>query len=216
MSVNTYDVQTGKFGAMILTCMPPSVTDDDMQGWIQNPSELRKALARMLRPVDSIQGSLPGLKTWRTMKIGIGDMQSSADFYRALNQAGHISKTHLALYEGFDFVAVPHETEIKLVQVSLGDIGFPYGATRFNIYRRADQLGLKLCPPELAPRLCLERESSEIECIHVGMEPIRETDGKELVIFGVYYHINAPREVNLLQGSPYYYFQNDGTWIFAR
>ena len=36
------------------------------------------------------------------------------------------------------------------------DLGFPDGATTAQLFKRASELGLELCPPELGPHLRLE------------------------------------------------------------
>lgn len=45
--------------------------------------------------------------------------------------------------------------ELKTVELSVHDLGLPEGGTITEIYRRADQLGLDLCPLELCPFLRL-------------------------------------------------------------
>lgn len=45
---------------------------------------------------------------------------------------------------------------LKTVELTIRDLGFPNGATLPHIFKRASELGLKLCPPELGPHLRLE------------------------------------------------------------
>ena len=45
---------------------------------------------------------------------------------------------------------------LMTIEVSVLDLGFPQGATSEHVFERADQLGLNLCPQELAPFLRLQ------------------------------------------------------------
>jgi hypothetical protein len=45
---------------------------------------------------------------------------------------------------------------LKTVELTVGNLGFPDGATMPQIFKRASELGLELCPPELGPHLRLE------------------------------------------------------------
>jgi len=45
------------------------------------------------------------------------------------------------------------QQEYNLVQFTVGQLGFPDGATTDQIYTRAIELGLELCPPEVGPQL---------------------------------------------------------------
>jgi hypothetical protein len=45
---------------------------------------------------------------------------------------------------------------IQTVELTVGDLGFPAGATTDQIFNRARELGLELCPIELGPYLRME------------------------------------------------------------
>lgn len=45
---------------------------------------------------------------------------------------------------------------LQTVELTVGDLGFPDGAATPQIYKRASELGLELCPLELGPHLRLE------------------------------------------------------------
>jgi hypothetical protein len=47
------------------------------------------------------------------------------------------------------------QKQYKLVQFTVGQLGFPQGATTDQIYAKAQELGLKLCPAEVGPQLRL-------------------------------------------------------------
>ena len=70
-------------------------------------------------------------------------------------------------------------TPLDLVVVTAIDLGFAPGSRSLaEIYRRAAQLGLELCPPEAAPQLRLEYLNQPIgEFLHVAMAPVATYSG---------------------------------------
>src|SRR5262245_10370651 len=65
-------------------------------------------------------------------------------------------------------------TPLDLVMLTATDLGFPQGSRSLaEIYRRATQLGLELCPPETGPQLRLEYLNQPIgEFLHIAMAPV--------------------------------------------
>jgi hypothetical protein len=49
----------------------------------------------------------------------------------------------------------------ELVRFTVGQLGFPKGATTDEIYTKAEELGLELCPAEVGPQLRLQNTSKE-------------------------------------------------------
>lgn len=45
---------------------------------------------------------------------------------------------------------------LKIVELNVGNLGFPDGATLSQIFKKAGELGLELCPLELGPHLRLD------------------------------------------------------------
>ena len=54
------------------------------------------------------------------------------------------------------FTTSESKYSLKTVELTVRDLGFPNGATMTQIFKRASELGLKLCPLELGPHLRLE------------------------------------------------------------
>jgi hypothetical protein len=71
------------------------------------------------------------------------------------------------------------QQEYNLVQFTVGQLGFPDGATTDQIYARALELGLKLCPPEVGPQLRLVYEGKDWKI--VAMKQITDRDGGPFV-----------------------------------
>ncbi len=67
----------------------------------------------------------------------------------------------------------------ELVQFTVEQLGFPKGATTQDIYQRAEELGLDLCPAEVGPQLRLQYEGEDWKVI--AMEPITGSAGSPRV-----------------------------------
>jgi len=72
------------------------------------------------------------------------------------------------------------EEEIDLVKLSVADMGFSDGATIDEIFNKAKELGLELCPQEIFPILRLDKDLDEL--IFCGMKQI-DVDGTPKVFY---------------------------------
>jgi hypothetical protein len=68
-----------------------------------------------------------------------------------------------------------NQEKYKLVKFSVSDLGFPNGATTTEIFAKAKELDLELCPPEVGPQLRLQIDSKDYMII--AMEPIIDHGG---------------------------------------
>jgi hypothetical protein len=76
-----------------------------------------------------------------------------------------------------DFIVESNSEKIKLVKLSVQDLGFLREATTDEIYAKAESLGLELCPAEVGPQLRLQYEGLPGEYIFIGMKQIASGDG---------------------------------------
>lgn len=174
MTAKTYDRQTAKFLAVVGENMP-ELSGDVMQGWIQNPKAVQKTLRNAFCPSEETSR----FKAWKTIKLGTG-LKTAEDFRRALHDGGFgLTDWASDILGKPAFVAATEETEIDLVRVMVAELGFKEGARCDQIYERAKELGLELCPPEVGPQLRLQyQDQPNGEWVLVGMEPIRASDGR--------------------------------------
>ena len=70
------------------------------------------------------------------------------------------------------------EQELELVRITVASLGFNQMATTEQIYLKAKELGLELCPPEVGPeyRIAYKNQPNG-EWIYMGMEQITGRDG---------------------------------------
>jgi hypothetical protein len=73
----------------------------------------------------------------------------------------------------------------KLVSFSVESLGFPNGATTKDIFDKAKELGLDLCPAEVGPQMRLQYTDQPLnEYLYIAMDPITDADDAPSV-FGV-------------------------------
>lgn len=91
-----------------------------------------------------------------TKTIEVGEL-SKAELNQKLQQSSislNLYGEKLLFDDRFTISEISYRVEI--VELSVRDLGFPFGATLPEIYKKANELGLQLCPPELGPYLRLE------------------------------------------------------------
>ena len=194
-----------RFHAAVLMDLPEanSVT---RQWWIDHNEERQQVLAAF--------GSIP-LVVWRTIKLGTG-IKDANGFCQAIKNAEmSISDWANDIIGKPEFTVVAGETEVDLVKVTVAELGFKNGAQRNQIYDRAKELDLELCPPEVGPQLRLQYKDQPLnEWILIGMEPIRYSDG------GLYVFFVGHRGDGLwlfsYSGNPVYVWGADYQWVFVR
>ncbi len=187
MSIQT---QTNKFTATILQNLP-EVPEDIMQNWIENPKALQKLLSGLVPPVN---GSATEFKIWKTLKLRTG---IDADGYRKTIKGKKVGSKKMDIGDYANdilgkpaFAVVTEETELDLVVVSVAELGFKNGAKLKDIYDRAKEKGLQLCPNQVGPELRLQYEDQPNgEWLVIGMEPITDSDGG-LYVFYVEHNVS--------------------------
>lgn len=209
----TYDTQTAKFAATVLTSMP-EMPSDIMQQWIENPKGLQLALKEALCPPEEQKTTVPNFKTFRTLKLGTGI--SDGDGFRSALKDAELRIGDLAndILGKPAFTVSPEAKEVELVVVSVADLGFKNTATRKDIYARANELGLDLCPAEVGPQLRLQyTDQPKGEWLIIGMEPI-DISLRQFRIFDVERIHNDERWLSSDNGDPVHVWHATDRWVF--
>ena len=152
---------------------------------------------------------------WKVVKLGIG-LKTADDFRRAFKTAcSIIGESANDIIGRAAFFVSKFKKQVDTVIVSPADLGFKYNTSRSNIYKRAIELGLELCPPELGPQLCLQTKNHPHgEYVNVAMLPILdennsprafgvERDGKTFILHGN-------------NGNPETTWTITSKWVFVR
>lgn len=129
-------------------------------------------VASELQKVVEGQGLFPtGFKIFETIKLGT--VKTPIDLYHALVTSGcRVTDSAKDMFGDPQFTVATQETEVVLVAVSVAKLGFKRGATREDIYKRAQELGLELCSAEVGPQLRLQyKDQPECEWLYIAMNP---------------------------------------------
>lgn len=124
-------------------------------------------------------------KVFKTIKLGTG-LKTADGFRKSLEDNGiKVSSWTNDILGKSTFTVATKEVEIDLVVRSVAELGFKDGATRHQIYNRANEFGLDLCPAEVGPQLRLQyKDQPNGEWLIVAMNPIAGSNG-DLRLFGI-------------------------------
>jgi len=153
-------------------------------------------------------------KTWKTIKIGT-DIKTAEEFRRALHDGEfRLSDWASDILGKPAFKAADEETEVDLVKVTVAELSFKEGARRDQIYERAKELGLELCPLEVGPQLRLQyQDQPNGEWILAAMEPIVDSGGPpRLFVVG---RDDSGRWLDSYWGGPGRFWGPGSRWVFC-
>lgn len=156
-----------------------------------------------------------GQAVWKTIKLDTGP-KTADDFCKVFKQNGcKIGDYGKNILCKPAFTVGKTETEVDLVVVSVAELDFKDGATQKDIYKRALELGLYVCPPEVGPQLRLQYKDQPMgEWLFIGMEPIPDSFGRP-IIFNVG-HDNYGFWLHGLNSYPDFFWGGSFRWVFAR
>ena len=164
----------------------------------------------VVKPVDR------NWSTWKTIRLGTNGLKTADDFRKFLKDNGFSIGDYANDILGKPtFTAAAEEIELDLVVASVAELGFKNGATREQIYARAKELGLDLCPAEVGPQLRLQyKDQPNGEWLIVAMEPIAGSVGG-LELFGVERY-DSDLWLDGCYGGPDYVWDSDDRFVFSR
>jgi hypothetical protein len=106
-----------------------------------------------------------------------------------------------------EFAVISKPEKRNLIKLKVQDLGFEKNPTTEQIYKRAEELGLELCPPEIGPHLRLnyqeifKREQAKGEWLRIGMKQITDSNGYPKV-FCVYRNDDGERWLVIYWAKP--------------
>jgi hypothetical protein len=101
-------------------------------------------------------------------------------------EAAHINISDYAksMMENHDFIPGKNKEVATLIRLTVADLGFKASAYKYQIYERAQTLGLELCPPDTGPNYRLKYKDQPLnEWVHIGMKEIADSDGNPSVFY---------------------------------
>lgn len=94
----------------------------------------------------------------------------------------NVSSYGQSMLKSEDFTVLSNQENATLVRLKVADLGFANGATTDEIYRKAQELGLELCPAEVGPNLRLQYLDQPLgEYFWIAMKQIAGRGGYPLV-----------------------------------
>jgi hypothetical protein len=133
---------------------------------------------------DGLNASKPTrLQIWRTITLGT---YKGVDAYRDALDAARI-KIGVSADEILGRPAFPYartKTDVELVVLSAAELGVVEWETSLsNVYKRARQVGLELCPADVGPRLRLDYRNQPLgEALDIAMEPVATYSGDPTIL----------------------------------
>jgi hypothetical protein len=132
-----------------------------------------------------------GLETFSTPELPEGAIrlpdltiggQSAQKLERALVSGGFkVSDRAKSILRNLNFTTLPKQQKLGLVRIRVGDLGLTGNPTTTQIYTKAEELGLGVCPPEVGPHLRLVYNQPLNEWLYIGMKQITDSYGSPSV-----------------------------------
>jgi len=150
----------------------------------------------------------------RISTIEVGG-KSGEELISEIERAGMKVGDHAkSILKSPEFVPGEKPEQTTLVRLTVADLGFTKGATLKEIYTKAKELGLELCPPDTGPHLRLQTPEQPLErASFVAMNPIADSHGA-LSLFLVA-HGRGARWLSSDWGSPERLCYPEDEFVFA-
>ena len=130
-----------------------------------------------LQNLENIYTSFPEGKI-RKSDLEIGGKTTAELEQELIAKNINISEYAKDMLHSPDFATLENPEQIDLVRLKVRDLGFPSGATTDQIYAKAAEFGLELCPAEVAPHQRLKDEDQPLgDWYRIAMKQITYRDG---------------------------------------
>ncbi len=132
----------------------------------------------------------------------------------------YISDYARSMLQKPEFTVINKPEKLNLIKLKVQDLGFEKNPTTDQLYSRAEELGLELCPPEIGPHLRLnyqtvfKREQTKGGHLCIGMKQIPDSSGDPSV-FSVNRDFIGKRWFYSYWAEPEYEWNLDDEFVFA-
>jgi hypothetical protein len=133
--------------------------------------------------IEHVYTSFPEGKI-KMQKLEIGG-KSKQELVAEMKQAGiNIYEYAQQMMDSPDFTTLPQKDDIDLVRLRVQDLGLKGTPTTDEVYAKASELGLDLCPAEVGPQLRLKDKDQPLgEWYFIGMKQIAGRRGDPSVFY---------------------------------
>ncbi|MFH0804512.1 MAG: hypothetical protein V1896_02840 [Candidatus Zambryskibacteria bacterium] len=160
---------------VVLDCKPEEIATSESEITQNTKAYIGELFPGVFKTnIENIFTSFPEGKIQR-YETQIGN-KTKEELIRKLKEKNiYISDYAKDLLNSQDFKTSETQEDLNLVRLTVKDLGFPNGATTDEIYKRAEDFGLELCPAEVGPQLRLSY--SETGWMFIAMKQISDRDG---------------------------------------
>lgn len=151
---------------------------------------------------------------WKTIQLGT--QKTVNGLQKSITRSGaNISDWSKDIMFKPEFTLSKEKKDVDLVILSVKELGFPDGATRQQIFDKAQSIGLELCPAEVGPQLRLQyTDQPKGEWLLIAMNPIKDSDGDPNVFF-VLRHDDGSRWLHAYYDFPGHVWYPASRWVFS-
>lgn len=158
-------------------------------GELEEAKKLKEQLEKEIKDLEEQIGVIehPELP-WDAfkMEVTIGGKSKEELLKEMEEEEIHVLDYVKSVIMSSDFTTSQKQEHLDLVHISVKSLGFPEGATTKQIYKKAQEFGLELCPAEVGPHLRLEYNHFDKDGgFYIGMKPIIDSVGNSF-IFRIY------------------------------
>ena len=130
--------------------------------------------------IQKIMSTIQSWKVWTTIRLGIPCRSGTTgeNFYYSVHRSGYFAPDESCkriLYSP-EFRLETKERQVELIETGLVELGFGEdGASHEELCNRAIECGLKLCPIEVGPQVCIQQlgvVTSRYSGVSIGMKPV--------------------------------------------
>jgi hypothetical protein len=183
-------VQFSSQAIAVLSTSPPMEVSSLVRKLLRAENDPGKERVRMgLLDIDDAQlqsginvNEPPPLQVWQPITLGT---YQGVDAYRdAMDSAGikmRDSADEILGRPAFPYARV--KTEVGLALLSAWELGVETESSLSDVYKRAKQTGLELCPAEVGPQLRLHYRNQPLgDALNIAMEPIATSGGDPAIL----------------------------------
>ena len=182
----------GKDRLVIFECEPSQIagSEQELKEKLKNKEEIKAYVGPLFpnifkllpQSVEHIYTEFPEGRI-RRMEVNIGG-QDKNDLIREIKEKFKVSSNASDMLKNPEFTVSKTPESISLIRLKVSDLGFPKGATTEEIYQKAEELGLELCPAETGPQLRKQYINQPLdEWLNIGMKQIVDSDGSPNVFY---------------------------------
>src|SRR3989338_1537319 len=157
----------------------PSQIDENTKAYV---GQLEPGIfQRLPENLEHVYTSFPDKKIPRE-NVEIGGKSAEQLISEMIAAGINISGYAKSMLMNREFVPGKHPEEATLIRLTVADLGFKSSATTDQIYERAQNLGLELCPADTGPNYRLKDRNQPLnEWIYMGMKQIAGSGGSPRV-----------------------------------